>query len=76
MGEALRIMSDKQYLCMIGDLIDSKKISDRGRFQHRLQATIERINQAGNSVSPWTLTLVDEFQAVYEEALPVFTTNQ
>lgn len=60
-------MSDKQYLCMIGDLIDSKKISDRGRFQQRLQATIERINQAGNSVSPWTLTLGDEFQAVYED---------
>lgn len=55
----------QQYLCVIGDLIESKKIRDRVAFQSKLKKAIRRINKRGHPVSPWTLTLGDEFQAVF-----------
>ncbi len=59
-------MGDKNYLCIIGDLVDSKKISGRSAFQKRLQRVIAQINRRQHAVSPWTLTLGDEFQVVYD----------
>lgn len=58
-------MIDRQYLCVIGDLVKSRNIRERAAFQEDLEKAIARINQRKHSVSPWTLTLGDEFQSVF-----------
>lgn len=59
-----------QYIVVIGDLIGSKDLSDKDR--ERCQSTLEevtgRLNQESASIhSPLTITLGDEFQAVYDD---------
>lgn len=59
-----------QYIVLIGDLIGSKELSDkeRDRYQSILSEETDRINQESSSViSPLTITLGDEFQAVYKD---------
>ncbi|MGZ0657320.1 SatD family protein [Coraliomargarita sp. W4R53] len=54
----------RKHAIIIGDLIDSKKIENRAAFQKQLKAGFEEID-AGDIASPYTITLGDEFQAVY-----------
>lgn len=59
-----------QHIVLIGDLIRSKELGDkkRERYQSLLRKETNRINQESSSmVSPLTITLGDEFQAVYED---------
>jgi hypothetical protein len=59
------------YIVVIGDLIESKDLdpSERKRTQSRLEKFFSQMNrQAGKLLSPYTITLGDEFQAVYQSA--------
>lgn len=54
----------KQAIAVIGDLVNSKQIEDRYAFQELLAKNLAHIG--GDSLdSPYTLTLGDEFQALY-----------
>lgn len=55
------------YLVLIGDLVASRQADDRAALQRTLGAALADANRAGAGrlVSPWTITLGDEFQAVY-----------
>lgn len=60
----------KQYIVLIGDLVGSKKLGkkDREKYQLVLSNVISRINESSDSIiSPLTITLGDEFQAVYDD---------
>lgn len=57
------------YLVLIADIVDSRKLENRGQVQNRLMGALDRINGRGNPIeSPYTLTLGDEFQAVFSGA--------
>lgn len=58
-----------QYIVLKGDLIGSKELDDkeRDRYQTILSEEIHWINNESSSIiSPLTITLGDEFQAVYK----------
>lgn len=56
----------KTYIAIIGDLINSRSISDRELFQENLIKTLNEINTKYKKsiVTKFTLTLGDEFQAI------------
>lgn len=62
-------------LVMIADIIGSRKIENRPEFQRRLKQQLQQINSVSESslLSPYTLTLGDEFQAVYGSFDTMFT---
>lgn len=66
-------MRDKpQYaVVVIGDLIDSKKIKNRSEFQQKFVKDLENLNE-WQAESPYTLTLGDEFQALYTDSRGLF----
>lgn len=57
-------------LCVIADLVDSRGIADRGRFQRGLKASLEALSsrRGARLLSPYTITLGDEFQALYRDS--------
>jgi len=64
------------YLALIGDVRESKKLHDRDAVQRRLQAACDDLNGRADSlqlVSPFTVTLGDEFQAVFSGAQNVWS---
>ena len=63
-----------QYIALIGDIVDSKGQARRGDLQRTLAAELKRISERSKSklASPYTITLGDEFQAVYKSADNVF----
>ena len=62
-------------LVLIADIVDSRGIADRARFQKDLGDLLEKVNRRsrGNLISPYTITIGDEFQAVYGNAESLFT---
>lgn len=65
----------QQHLVVIGDLVDSRSISGKARrsaFQKNLRTLFEAIGHDAGLVSPYTITLGDEFQAVYRHAGGLF----
>ncbi|MFU8861797.1 MAG: SatD family protein [Cyclonatronaceae bacterium] len=63
-------------IVLIGDLIESRKLTDHSRAatQKDLKTVLGQINRdASGILSPWTITLGDEFQAVYKSAGSLFT---
>ncbi len=58
------------YLVVIGDVVASRAADSRGELQRSLTAAIERLNAAARRrlASPYTITLGDEFQAVYSSS--------
>lgn len=62
------------YCAIIGDLINSKKLpaEDRAAIQERLKALLNGVNENFSSflVSPFLMTLGDEFQGVLTAAKP------
>lgn len=55
-----------QVIAVIADLVGSKSIGARPAFQRQLNRTLRRATaEARGLASPYTLTLGDEFQAVY-----------
>lgn len=62
-----------KYLALIGDIVDSKALPRRAEFQEKLAETLKRVSARNPAlVSPYTLTLGDEFQAVYKSADRIF----
>ncbi len=66
----------KQYIAIIGDIVDSKKIQDRDKAQSRLKDTLSAVNKwYSNSIaSDFIITLGDEFQGLLksgEEAIRI-----
>jgi hypothetical protein len=62
-----------KYLVLIGDILDSKQLPARAQFQRRLKTALAGLNGRRKSlVSPYTLTLGDEFQAVYRDTSGLF----
>lgn len=62
-----------KYLAIIGDIVDSKQVPRRDEFQTRLAALLKDISSRNAAlVSPYTITLGDEFQAVYKSANTLF----
>jgi hypothetical protein len=61
-------------VCLIGDIVQSRESVERNQLQARLQATLSAVNRQRRKslMSPCTITLGDEFQAVYREAGFVF----
>lgn len=57
-----------QYAVLIGDFIQSKQLENRGEVQRNLGALFDELNKERQElglVSPLTITLGDEFQAVF-----------
>ena len=61
-------------IVLIGDIVSSKQITDRALIQERLSAALEGLNnrQDPDLASPYTITLGDEFQAVFDSADTLF----
>ncbi len=56
-------------LTLIGDVVQSRSILNRSAFQRQLEETLAEINREHSDLlSPYTITLGDEFQAVYRSA--------
>ena len=62
------------YIGIIGDLITSRTIADRGAAQKQLQAALEGVNTRfqAHLASRFTITLGDEFQGLLLPGAPVF----
>lgn len=65
-------MSGPSYIAAIGDLVASREIVERAETQRQLQYVFRHLRQKGNCASPWTITLGDEFQAVYSKSAGLF----
>lgn len=65
----------REVLALIGDIAMSKKIEDRNNFQNKVSVLFKKINKASKDFlcSPYTLTLGDEFQAVYQKPNTILT---
>lgn len=64
------------YIVVIGDLVQSKKLNKDSRklTQESLKSIFQKINgESSDLASPYTITLGDEFQAVYRAADDLFT---
>mgnify|MGYP001168687889 CR=1 FL=1 len=58
-----------QVIAVIGDVVGSKTVAGRAALQRTLKKQLERVSrEAKGLASPYTLTLGDEFQAVYRGA--------
>ncbi|MEM6820611.1 MAG: SatD family protein [Verrucomicrobiota bacterium] len=62
----------KNYLVVIGDVVSSKKIPQRGSLQRRLSKGLQHLSSSMSLISPYTITLGDEFQAVYGSGNDLF----
>jgi hypothetical protein len=61
------------YLVLIGDIVSSKLISQREQTQKILSSELKRLNtENSHIISPYTITLGDEFQVVFSRANSVF----
>jgi hypothetical protein len=60
-------MKKKKYIAVVGDLVASRKLGARMKVQSKLKACLGDLNRAHRSalLSPYTITLGDEFQALF-----------
>jgi hypothetical protein len=62
-----------KLIALIGDIVRSREIENRDEFQKKLENQLRSVNREGlHLLSPYTLTLGDEFQAVYAKADRMF----
>lgn len=60
-------------IAVIGDLIASRELPKRGEVQRLLRESLASVSERNSAiVSPYTITLGDEFQAVYCNATGLF----
>ncbi len=66
------------YLAIIGDIVRSRDIPDRKAFQQQFHRVMDQVNRRFQSdiLSPFTVTLGDEFQALLTRADSLFTIQQ
>lgn len=63
-----------KLIALIADIVQSREIKDRNKFQEHLEHELAVVNRESKYLaSPYTLTLGDEFQAVYNKADQLFT---
>lgn len=64
-----------KHLVLIGDIVGSRQVSGRAALQRQLQAAVQAVNHRSQAwlASPLTITLGDEFQAVYRGSQTVFS---
>lgn len=61
------------HLVMIADVIGSRQLANRGQVQTLLEAELHTLHKDRTGLaSPYTITLGDEFQAVFKDADRVF----
>lgn len=66
-------MTTMKYLVVIGDVVASRHLPVRAQFQRRMKQALQVLNGRRKALaSPYTLTLGDEFQAVYRDAGTAF----
>lgn len=61
----------EQYLALIGDMVGSRALPDRQAVQRRFKAACADLNHKYRErglLSPLTITLGDEFQALFDDA--------
>lgn len=58
---------DRRYIVAVGDLVASRKLVHRSAVQDELKACLKSLNAKKREgvLSPYTITLGDEFQAVF-----------
>jgi len=62
-----------QVIAVIGDIVASRNLPQRAVFQRRLKKVLDQTTGgARHLASPYTITLGDEFQAVYRKADGLF----
>lgn len=60
-------------VALIGDVIGSRKVTDRDALQKKLEKKLKQINKGRSDLlSPYTVTLGDEFQAVFKNCDLIF----
>lgn len=61
------MVNKMRYLALIGDIVDSKVLKNRSHTQQQLEAVCRQLNNGKRAplVSPFTVTLGDEFQALF-----------
>lgn len=58
-----------KIIALIGDIVSSKEIQDRALIQRKLENVLHQLNLDNKSLlSPYTITLGDEFQAVFGQS--------
>jgi hypothetical protein len=60
------------HIVIIADIVNSQKIKNRGQVQANLLSVFKKINKNPDVISPYTITLGDEFQAVYNRTNSIF----
>lgn len=62
-------MARQSYWAVIADVVHSRAIVERDRFQKKLESVVTSANEefAKGLVSRWIVTAGDEFQALYED---------
>ncbi|PAV25498.1 SatD family protein [Tamilnaduibacter salinus] len=61
------------HIVLIADIVGSRQLTDRRQVQEQLAAVLDRLNSERTQLaSPYTITLGDEFQAVFDGAGRVF----
>lgn len=66
---------DQKFIVVIGDVISSRIVEKRNDLQNKLRDIFNDLNNSAYTnhlVSPYTITLGDEFQAVYQKADHLF----
>lgn len=60
-------------LVLIGDIVASREIEQREELQQNLRQILDTVNEQNEGlISPYTITLGDEFQAMYTQADHLF----
>ena len=55
-----------EVVTLIADIVNSKEIQNRANFQKELKNKLDAISKGKAVLSPYTITLGDEFQAIYK----------
>ena len=68
------VQVESSYIVVIGDMIGSRRAPNRANLQTQFNQVIKSINRSSTPhvISPYTVTLGDEFQAVLSSAQGVF----
>jgi len=66
--------SGGKYFVLIGDIVRSRELPQRSSLQKKFVDTLKTVQEkyAGSIISPLTLTIGDEFQAVFQTADHLF----
>lgn len=67
------MVNQPKIIALIGDILSSREVSEREALQQKLEYTLNQVNRRNPALlSPYTITLGDEFQAVYRNADSLF----